>query len=196
MLKIEVDKRERILQAAIDVLREEGLVRFSQPRVAARAGLRQSHLTYYFPSRVDLLRAVADLAVAQRIAALQVIGTVSTVEQKIAVLAGVLADPEQTRVLVALTQSADQDPCVREAFAALGRDVLPTTSELLRSAGITPTREILALMQSAGTGISVMLSAAAPPDAGAQARRMLATLLTSLRLSQSSTQNAHVEAPA
>lgn len=184
MPNTETDKRERILQAAICVLREEGLARFSQPRVAARAGLRQSHLTYYFPSRVDLIHAVADLAAIQRIAALRTIGTVATIEQKIAVLAGVLADPEQTRVLVALTQSADRDPGVRDSFAALGREVLPITTELLTSAGITPTREILALLQSAGTGISVMLSAAAPPDAEAQAERILTTLLTSLRLSQ------------
>lgn len=196
MPNTESDKRERILHAAIGVLREEGLARFSQPRVAARAGLRQSHLTYYFPSRVDLLHAVADLAVAQRVAALQVIGTVTSIEQKIAVLAGVLADPEQTRVLIALTESADRDPGVRAAFAALGRELLPTTTELLTSAGVTPTRETLALIQSAGTGISVMLSAAAPPDAEAQAGRMLTTLLTSLRLSQTSTRNALLEANA
>ena len=52
--------RERLLAAAMELVRAQGLQGFSQARVAAVAGLRQSHLTYYFPSRKDLLKALVE----------------------------------------------------------------------------------------------------------------------------------------
>lgn len=39
-------------------MRSEGLKKMTQPKVAAAAGIRQSHLTYYFPKRVDLIVAL------------------------------------------------------------------------------------------------------------------------------------------
>jgi AcrR family transcriptional regulator len=179
-----MDKRELILRAALGVLRDEGLGSFSQARVAARAELRQSHLTYYFPTRADLLRAVAERGVAERIEALRVIETAGSADGKVRCLAHVLADPAQTRVLVALTQCADTDPGVREVFDALRRELAPISAGLVVSAGITPTPDVLALVQSSGTGIGMMLLATAPADAETQAYRMLSTLLTSLRTAQ------------
>ena len=65
------DRREIILKAAIATLREYGYSGFTQPRVAKRADVRQSHLTYYFPTRLALLEGVARLAVDGQLAALQ-----------------------------------------------------------------------------------------------------------------------------
>ena len=55
-----MDIRETLIEAALKLLREQGFAALSQPRIAAEAGVRQSHLTYYFPARADLLLAVAD----------------------------------------------------------------------------------------------------------------------------------------
>ena len=44
------DKRQHIVECALAQLREEGFAAFTQSKVAARAGLRQSHLTYYYPT--------------------------------------------------------------------------------------------------------------------------------------------------
>jgi len=54
-----MDVRDRILQAALRLLAESGAHELTQPRVAKAAGVRQSHLTYYFPTRADLLQEVA-----------------------------------------------------------------------------------------------------------------------------------------
>src|SRR6266511_2817558 len=54
------DVRDRILDSALLAMREGGIRRLTQPEVAARAGVRQSHLTYYFPTRDDLLEASAE----------------------------------------------------------------------------------------------------------------------------------------
>ena len=51
--------RERILDAGVRLLREAGIRALSGSQVARHAGLSQSHLTYYFPRRTDLLVALA-----------------------------------------------------------------------------------------------------------------------------------------
>jgi AcrR family transcriptional regulator len=52
-------RREQILHAAVEVLNSEGFGALTQTHVAERAGVRQSHVTYYFPARNDLLRETA-----------------------------------------------------------------------------------------------------------------------------------------
>lgn len=52
--------RIRILDAAQSIIDTQGLSQLTQPKVAKAAGIRQSHLTYYFPRRVDLLSALLE----------------------------------------------------------------------------------------------------------------------------------------
>jgi len=52
--------RQRLLDAALQIMEEEGFVALTQPRVARQAGVRQSHLTYYFPRKADLLMGVLE----------------------------------------------------------------------------------------------------------------------------------------
>lgn len=49
--------RQRIVDAALELAQTVGVQGMSQARVAAAAGVRQSHLTYYFPTRADLIQA-------------------------------------------------------------------------------------------------------------------------------------------
>ena len=63
------DRRQDIINASLAVLKASGYAGFTQPRVAAEVGLRQSHLTYYFPTRVDLLAAVARVAIDRQLVA-------------------------------------------------------------------------------------------------------------------------------
>jgi len=49
-----------IVDCAIDLMAEVGFARFSALQVAKAYGIRQSHLTYYFPSRDDLLAAMSE----------------------------------------------------------------------------------------------------------------------------------------
>ena len=62
-LKRGLGVHERILDAAIESLAASGISGLTQIQVAKRAGVRQSHLTYYFPTRDDLLEAVTERAV-------------------------------------------------------------------------------------------------------------------------------------
>jgi AcrR family transcriptional regulator len=58
----EASVRQRILNAALDIVEQEGVEALTQPRVARTAGVRQSHLTYYFPRKADLFVAFLQAA--------------------------------------------------------------------------------------------------------------------------------------
>ena len=173
-------KREAIVAAALDVIQESGLSGFTQPRVARRAGLRQSHLTYYFPTRADLLRAVAEEAVSRRIEVLRVAVSAEDPAEKVARLVDVLVDPRQTRILTALAQSADADPGVRRAFGSLGAGIAPLGAALLESFGAKPTQVALTLLQATSTGIAVLALAAGGEAFHDRAEQILTQLLTGL----------------
>ena len=53
-----VPVRERILDAALQLIQLHGLHAMTQAKVCEIAGVRHSHLTYYFPTRVKLLKEV------------------------------------------------------------------------------------------------------------------------------------------
>ena len=106
--------RERILDAAVATLREEGVRKLTQVRIAKRARVRQSHLTYYFPTRDDLLEAVAT-RVVDEIArhGAGAMGMPGNEDTMLARLAAVVADPEHMRMFVGMIVEADEDPAVR-----------------------------------------------------------------------------------
>ncbi|MDD7964058.1 TetR/AcrR family transcriptional regulator [Actinomycetospora lemnae] len=180
------DRRAAIVDAALAVIGESGLGGFTQPRVAARAGMRQSHLTYYFPTRDDLLVAVADEAVRRRVAVLEAAqaGAEGWREQ-VAALARVLTSPEETRILLALTQAADQHEAVRASFGALAAGVAPLSADLLRTAGAEADPAALGLLQATSTGLAV-LTLARGSEATALAEQLLGTLLDRLAAARSS----------
>lgn len=49
-------RRERILDAALDLIAEEGIARVSHRRIAARAGVPLGSMTYHFDGMEELLR--------------------------------------------------------------------------------------------------------------------------------------------
>jgi len=57
--------RTDIVDSALEILAEVGFAHFSVLKVARAYGIRQSHLTYYFPTRDELLAAMAN-RVAER----------------------------------------------------------------------------------------------------------------------------------
>lgn len=52
--------RQLILDTALDIVEQSGVRALTQPRIAKISGLRQSHLTYYFPRKADLYIALLD----------------------------------------------------------------------------------------------------------------------------------------
>lgn len=151
------DRRRALVGAALELIGESGLGGFTQPRVAARAGMRQSHLTYYFPTRDDLLVAVAEEAVRRRVALLaETLAGADGRAEQVSALARVFSSPGDTRVLLALTEAADQNEEVRAAFDALAAGVAPLSAEVLATAGSEADPVSLALLQATATGVAVL----------------------------------------
>jgi hypothetical protein len=83
-------------------------------------GLRQSHLTYYYPTRVDLLAAAGRAAIDAQLATADAVFDESSSEAAAAAIAKLAVRHETTRVMMALAQAADQEPQLRALFRELG----------------------------------------------------------------------------
>jgi len=105
------DVRSRILDAALDLLAKHGFTELSQLKIAHAAGVRQSHLTYYFPTRTDLLEAVAVRSVQELLASLRaglISQSIPTADLPL-IVGKMLADKRRARVMLGLIVSSDEE---------------------------------------------------------------------------------------
>jgi AcrR family transcriptional regulator len=175
------DRRQSILSASLTILREKGYAGFTQPRVATAAGLRQSHLTYYFPTRIDLLMGVARVAIDRQLAAVDGILTASSVRKAATTIASVAVRHENTRVIMALAQAADQEPGLRELFRELADGIILRAGKLLINLNIEPTDERCYQLHSMSVGMAVIDLATARKNGERRAARTLEAALTSMK---------------
>ncbi len=108
-----LDRRAILLDAAIAAVREGGYAALTQPKVAARAGMSQSHLTYYFPTRSDLATAAAERVVSAQFTRLDAREVPPSREAAIKNAMALVTATATTRVFMALVLAADSDPSVR-----------------------------------------------------------------------------------
>jgi AcrR family transcriptional regulator len=174
------DRRQDIVNAGLAVLRERGFSGFTQPRVASEAGLRQSHLTYYFPTRVDLLTGVARAAIERQLGMVDAILGASSPQAAAKVIANVAVRHENTRVIMALAQAADQEPALRGLFRELADGIILRAGKLLENLKITPTDEHCYLLHALSVGLAVIDLATARKDGERRAEHTLRTALTLL----------------
>jgi AcrR family transcriptional regulator len=174
------ERRQDIINAALVVLMERGLSGFTQPRVAAEAGVRQSHLTYYFPTRFDLLSGVARAAIDRQLKAVDSILGASPPQAAAKVIANIAVRHENTRVIMALAQAADQEPSLRELFRELADGIILRIGKLLENLNITPTDEHCYLLHALSVGLAMIDLATARKDGERRAGRTVETALTLL----------------
>lgn len=153
-----VGRREQILHAAVEILNAEGFAGLTQTRVAERAGMRQSHLTYYFPARNDLLRETALYGCEAMLGALE-LGIDSgqlNLENFRDVLAVDIHDRRFARLMCALIVASDEDAEIKPwlaNFEAANMEHLKTSFHKL---GLPVTIDEVAFFHATYVG-SVML---------------------------------------
>ncbi len=109
--------RDMILSAAVRVLQDEGPTKLTQTRVAKVAGLRQGHLTYYFPRKSDLWIATAERAHDEMEAQFATLLSTSGLEgsktdlrpKLIALLTELVSNQQRSRVLLSLMLQAQEE---------------------------------------------------------------------------------------
>jgi AcrR family transcriptional regulator len=152
------DVRTRILQAAVGLLAEHGVSQLTQPKVARAAGVRQSHLTYYFPTRADLLLAVAahsmdalvgGMASAARAGAL-------TRETLAPALVAAASDKRRARVMLGLAVTSDEDGELKTRFRELIAAIRARIGALFAQLGIPVDADTLAACHSMIVGAAVL----------------------------------------
>jgi AcrR family transcriptional regulator len=162
------DIRSHILDTAFGLLSDHGVAWLTQPRVSQAAGVRQSHLTYYFPTRGDLLAGVARhfmdslsgplLTGAQR-------GTLSA-EHLPGVLSSALTDRRPIRAILGLIAAADEDPRLRKALRGIVRLIRARLATLFAMLSLPNDAQSVALVHTFIVGAGVLHHARA--DAGAR----------------------------
>lgn len=151
------ETRSRLLSAAIELLLAEGIHALSQPRVAAAAGLRQSHLTYYFPTRFDLLKAVVEYADASIIGMVE--GKPEATPRSLAQLRDLLCQPvlggKMPRLMLAMHAAVQEDPELHEWMRGFDQRMRARLQAVLAQLGPKPGPRDFALFHASMIGIAV-----------------------------------------
>ena len=164
--------RDRILEAALGLLAEGGAHELTQPRVAKAAGIRQSHLTYYFPTRADLLQEVARFSIGKLAGQLAHAHVHHPRELAQAIAAG-SADKRRSRVLFGLVAAADRDPKIKARLRKFIAELREMMKPALAAGGLETDPESVAFFHAVVVGCAILQLARDNTEARAEARAVL-----------------------
>ena len=174
----EMGIKEDILIAGSTLLREKGVTALTQPQIAQAANIKQSHLTYYFPTRANLLLAIAEFTifsvmdnVAVQLQAKPQGKTLADAVSKI------MIEGLPPRVFIGLIVAADSDPDIRKLLRKLIRHVRTAMQHLLQQAGIAADDEAARLFHATIIGLAVMHQARLNKESANEVRDGVATLI-------------------
>jgi AcrR family transcriptional regulator len=154
-----MDVRTKILESALALLGESGVTDLTQPKVSRGAGVSQSHLTYYFPTRADLLIAVARHAIEQVMTRLHdAIARSSTrgAELGAEVLVAALTDKRNIRVMLGLVVASDEDRKIKASLRQFVKDVRAVLGRELRAMGAHVDDGDIATLHATAVGLAVL----------------------------------------
>lgn len=176
-----MDVRTRILNAALGLLAKGGAQELTQPRICKAAGVRQSHLTYYFPTIHDLVLAVVLHTLESIAVDVEKRHPAQRPSSFIDAVAGISSDKRRVRMMLGLVTAADRQPRLkprmRELIKALRRGLAP----VLKAAGVEGTPEQVAFMHSVVVGQAVLQLARDDDGARREARRVFERAVEFLR---------------
>jgi AcrR family transcriptional regulator len=162
--------RDRIVAAAVELLHEHGIHALTQHRVSELASVRQSHLTYYFPTRSDLLKHAV---IAGMASLLDVIegppGENATLQEFHEALAAQAADRRMARLMAGLVVASEEDKALKPWLEQFEADMLEKLLRAFRVRGLRPKRAALELLQATVVGALTLDLAA---SSAASRRRM------------------------
>jgi AcrR family transcriptional regulator len=168
--------RARILHAAVALLNEDGFSALTQQHVCERAGIRQSHLTYYFPTRNDLLRETAVYGCEMMLAAMAAVTeahqlTLSEVRQHL--FSVEKADRSLGRLMVALVAASDEDPRIKPWFGTFEDENRAKLTALLKRVGIDIPDADIELLHAAYVGAMLLDVGESSEKSLARARKIV-----------------------
>lgn len=162
-----------ILEAGVRLLYSQGIASLTQPRIAREAGVRQSHLTYYFPTRNAMILAIADYSIEKLLNESPPPDDASDAVDR---MADHILNSPQLRVMQGLLVAADADPELRALlsdFIARSRDRIALVLQRHK----LPHSEMYALLfHAALMGLGTMNLARQSPTSERELRTGLAAM--------------------
>ena len=133
-----MDVRSKILDAALRLVFESGVAALTQPRIAQAAGVRQSHLTYYFRTRTDLLEGVVQHMMDSMMQGMQAVARAPAgrgAEALARAMGEAVADPRRARLMLALVVASDEEPGIKVWLRAFIGKLRARIAQVLSEAG-------------------------------------------------------------
>ena len=176
--------RESLLQAGVALLKERGIAALTQPQVAAAAGVKQSHLTYYFPTRADLLLGIAEASIestmadlAQRLEKRRGGAKDASPADLAATVAEVMIAGIPPRVIIGLIVAADADPEIHTSLRRFIAQIRVRIQFMLDKAGLPAGPEQALLFHAIVVGLAVMHQARQDANSAREVREGVAAML-------------------
>ncbi len=141
-----MDVRGRILDAALRLVFESGVAALTQPRIAQEAGVRQSHLTYYFPTRTVLLEGIAQHMMEGMLRGIQAVARAHAGKGADALARAIgeaVSDTRRARVMLALVVASDEEPGIKLWLRDFIERLRARIAEVLADAGLDASRAAL-----------------------------------------------------
>ena len=172
-----------ILIAGETLLKEKGIAALTQPKVARAAGIKQSHLTYYFPTRAKLLLGIAEHTISTAMARIaQCLADNPQRDTLASTLSEIMITGLPPRVVIGLIVAADAEPGIREPLCELIRDVRARIQSLLVTAGLAASADAALLFHATVVGLAVMHQARMSPESAEEVGSGVAFILQLLAL--------------
>ncbi len=153
-----VSARDRILRAAVEILNDDGFGALTQTRVAERAGVRQSHITYYFPVRNDLLRETAAYGCNAMLEVLS--GSIDagtlTLDTARDFFVPDITDRRFARLMCALIVASDEDDRIKPWLASFEEANRERLLEMFQKLGLRITLADIELFHAAYVGAVIL----------------------------------------
>ena len=168
------DTRSRLLAAALDLVKCQGIQAMTQARVAERAGLRQSHVTYHFPTRSHLLAAVAAQGAADTLRYLDADseGGPATLEGFRSMMAEHVSTSAMPRLMLALTLASEEDHSLKAWMSSFEEGARAHLQASFVRFGVLPGADELALFHATLVGIATLQIGSDHADSATRARNL------------------------
>jgi len=167
--------RARLLRAADEILASDGIQALTQTRVAQAAGVRQSHLTYYFATRSALVKAIIECTASGVMAELtsNPKGRQLTLPEIRRRLIEQMSDRRMARRMVGMLVSIDEDPSLLSVVDEFEAQHRASMAKTLRELGLDVSEMDVMLLLTSLVGISMRNSNRTSAEALREARALI-----------------------
>ena len=176
-----MDARTKILEAALGLLAKGGAQELTQPRIAKAAGVRQSHLTYYFPTIQELLEDVAKYTLDSMTAEMAKRDPAQRPASLLDATIATSADKRRMRMVLGLVTTADREPKVKPRMREFLKEIRQGITQMAKAGGLEGTPDQVAFLHTVTVGQGILQLARDNEEARQEAKRVLQMAIEFLR---------------